>query len=405
MIDWLSGATPNNGIALLPSAAADISAELDSKENTLTSHPPELEILFFGPAGPAGPIGLTGATGAAGATGATGLTGPAGATGATGAAGPIGPLGPIGPAGATGATGATGAIGPIGPAGATGAAGPTGADGATGPAGPAGPAGATGPAGPIGPVGPSEPQDPSFVVPKPTVSGVVNGASFANPTTGGLLGSIFGTNLALSPLMAESVPVPTTLGGSSVQINGVAAPLFFVSPGQINFQVPWELLGQTQASITVTSNGVMSDPQTINLAPFHPGIFATNATGTGQGTILIAATGEVAAPSGSIPGRAARPVTRGDFISIFCTGLGTVTNQPATGAPASANPLSMTPATPSVTIGGAPATMSFSGLSPGFVGLNQVNVQVPGNAPTGDAVEVVLTIGGVTSNTVTIAVQ
>ena len=237
------------------------------------------------------------------------------------------------------------------------------------------------------------------------VSAVVNGASFANPTTGGLIGSIFGTSLAFSTLVAESVPLPTTLGGSTIQINGVAASLFFVSPGQINFQVPWELLGQTQASITVTSNSVMSDPQTINLAPFHPGIFATNSAGTRQGRIAIAATGEVAAPSGSIPGQAARPANRGEFITISCTGLGAVTNPPATGAPASANPLSMTTATPSVTIGGVPGTVSFSGLSPGFVGLNQVNVQVPGNAPTGDAVELVLTIGGVTSNTVTLAVQ
>ena len=326
--DWLLGTTPNNGIALLPSAAANISAELDSKENTGTSHPPELEIAFFGPQGPIG------------------LTGPAGA---------------IGPAG---------------------------------------------PPGPVGPEGPPGSQDLPLVGLKPTVSGVVNGASFSNqPITAGLMGSIFGTNLAFFTLTANSVPLPSTLGGSSIQINGVAAPLFFVSPGQINFQVPWELLGQTQASLTVTSNGLMSDPQTVILAPFDPGIFATNAAGTGQGDILITATGEVAAPSGSIPGGAARPANRGEFILISCTGLGAVTNPPATGAPASASPLSMTTATPSVTIGGVPGTVSFSGLSPGFIGLYQVNVQVPGNAATGDAVELVLTIGGVTSNTVTIAVQ
>ena len=165
------------------------------------------------------------------------------------------------------------------------------------------------------------------------------------------------------------------------------------------------MLGQTQASLTVTSNGLMSDPQTVILAPFDPGIFATNAAGTGQGDILITATGEVAAPSESIPGQPARPANRGKFILISCTGLGAVTNPPATGAPASASPLSMTTATPSVTIGGVPGTVSFSGLSPGFVGLYQVNVQVPAGAPTGNAIDVVLTIGGVASNTVTTAVQ
>ena len=208
--DWLLGTTPNNGIALLPSAAANISAELDSKENTGTSHPPELEIAFFGPQGP---IGLTGLTGADGPQGPIGLTGPAGADGATGPAGPAG------------ADGATGAIGPAGPAGAD---------------------GATGPAGPIGPEEPPGSQDLPLVGLKPTVSGVVNGASFSNqPITAGLMGSIFGTNLAFFTLTANSVPLPSTLGGSSIQIDGVAAPLFFVSPGQINFQVPWELLGQT----------------------------------------------------------------------------------------------------------------------------------------------------------------
>ena len=240
----------------------------------------------------------------------------------------------------------------------------------------------------------------------PAVGGVVNGASFANlPPPAGSIGSIFGTNLAFSTLVADSTPLPTSLGGVSVQINGIAAPLFFVSPLQINFQVPWESLGLPEGSITVTVNGVTSAPQTISLAPFHPGIFATNSAGTGQGAILIAATGEFAAPSGSIPDRAARLASRGDFLSIFCTGLGAVRNPPVSGAPALAEPLSTTITTPSVTIGGVPASVSFSGLGPGFVGLYQVNVEVPEDALTGNAVPVVLTIGGVTSNTVTIAVQ
>ncbi len=236
--------------------------------------------------------------------------------------------------------------------------------------------------------------------------GTVNGASFGTqPPAGASIGSLFGANLGSSTVFAGALPLPTTLAGVTVRINGIAAPLFFVSPTQINFQFPWEVLGQTQVSITVTVSGVTSAAQTLPLAPFAPGIFTTNATGSGQGAILIAATGEVAALSGSIPGRAARPVLRGGFISIFCTGLGAVTNQPATGAAALANPLSTTTVVPAVTIGGIPATVAFSGLAPGFVGLYQVNVRVPENAATGSAVPVVLTIGGATSNPVSIAVQ
>ena len=96
---------------------------------------------------------------------------------------------------------------------------------------------------------------------------------------------------------------------------------------------------------------------------------------------------------------------RGEFVSTFCTGLGPVTNQPATGDAASINSLSGTTTTPTVTIGGVAATVSFSGLATGFVGLYQVDVQVPANAPPGDNVPVVLSIGGATSNTVTIAIQ
>ncbi len=126
--------------------------------------------------------------------------------------------------------------------------------------------------------------------------------------------------------------------------------------------------------------------------------------GTGQGAVLIANTATIAAPSGSVSGREAQPANRLEFISIFYAGLGDVTNSPPSGEPPSGEALSVTTETPTVTIGGVEAPVSFSGLT-GFVGLYQVNVQVPSNASTGDAVEVVLTIGGVPTNTVTIAVQ
>ena len=95
----------------------------------------------------------------------------------------------------------------------------------------------------------------------------------------------------------------------------------------------------------------------------------------------------------------------GEYISIYCTGLGDVTTRPPLGSATPADPLASTLVTPVVTIGGAPATVSFSGLAPGFVGLYQVNVQVPATAPPGAAVPLVLTIGGLPANTVTIAVE
>ncbi len=128
-------------------------------------------------------------------------------------------------------------------------------------------------------------------------------------------------------------------------------------------------------------------------------------TGQGQGAILIAASGEVAAPAQSVPGRGARPVRRGEFISIFCIGLGPVTNPPASGAAALASPPSVALTLPEVTIGGLPTMASFAGLAPFFVGLGQVNVRVPENVPGGNNVPVTLTVDGVASNVVTIAVE
>jgi uncharacterized protein (TIGR03437 family) len=246
---------------------------------------------------------------------------------------------------------------------------------------------------------------PFTIWPTPAVNagGVVNGASFGAQVAAGSIASVFGTGLAPAIQAADKLPLPTTLGAISVSVNGFAAPLFYVSPLQINFQVPWEagVVAQPVSTVTVTVNGVASAPQTFSLSGIAPGLFAVNPAG--QGAVLISATGELAAPTGSISGRAARPAQRGEYISIYCTGLGAVTNQPASGAAAGAS--STTTATPGVTIGGMPAPVTFSGLAPSFVGLYQVNVQVPDSAAPGSAVPVVLTIGSVTSNTVTIAVQ
>jgi uncharacterized protein (TIGR03437 family) len=219
--------------------------------------------------------------------------------------------------------------------------------------------------------------------------GMVNAASFIAdaPVSPGSIASLFGSNLG------TDAPI--------VRMNDIPVPLFATSSGQINFQVPWELAGQSHASLTVTVEDLTSNPVTVSLAPVAPGIFSTSATGNGQGTILIANTPFIAATEGRFPG--SRPVTRGGFLSIYATGLGEVTNQPPTGVVASEN--SRTVATPTLIIGSVPAEVSFSGLAPGFFGLYQVNAQVPLDSPTGEAVPVVLTIGGTTSNTVTIAIQ
>jgi uncharacterized protein (TIGR03437 family) len=231
--------------------------------------------------------------------------------------------------------------------------------------------------------------------------GIVNLATFVAPVVAGSLAAAFGANLSSGQGSDTTMPLPNTLAGSSFQVAGRSMPLLFASPGQVNLQIPWELAGIEQASVAATVGSQVSSMQTMSLASFAPAIFAMDQQGTGQGAVLIANTALLAGPQGS----GSRPALKGEYISIFCTGLGAVSNQPATGAAAPDSPLSRTTTKLTVTIGGVAALVTYSGLAPGFAGLYQVNAQVPMGVPAGGTVAVAMSIGGVTSNTVTIAVQ
>jgi uncharacterized protein (TIGR03437 family) len=237
----------------------------------------------------------------------------------------------------------------------------------------------------------------------PTIpaGGVLNFASFRAPLVAGSLGVIFGQNLAASTVMAVTRPLPTVLQGTRVVINNIPAPLFFVSPSQINFQVPWELAGVTTPTLVVSSTTGVSAPYALPLATFAPAIFSTNWAGSGQGVIFN--------PDLTANGTD-KPARPGDEVRIACLGLGVVYNQPASGAMASLA-TSDTKTAPIVTIGGLPAPVVSSRLSPPgwwFGGTEeatyQVVAQVPLTVTPGNAVPVVVTIGGVSSNTVTMAI-
>jgi uncharacterized protein (TIGR03437 family) len=239
--------------------------------------------------------------------------------------------------------------------------------------------------------------------PAPKPLAAVNAASSGQGLAPGSIASLYGTNLVGVTARADSAPpLPFTLGGATLTIPGLAPiALFYVSPLQINFQVPFnQFFGSTPTTLTVTQ-GELSNTLNITLVPYAPALFTTSSQGTGQATALVG--GSLAAPTGAFPG--SRPAQPGETVSVFCTGLGNVTNAPIPGAPALSDPLSHTIGTPIVTLGGQRVSVTFSGLAPGFAGLYQVNIQIPSGAPSGSAVPMVLTIGGVTSNTATIAVE
>jgi uncharacterized protein (TIGR03437 family) len=237
------------------------------------------------------------------------------------------------------------------------------------------------------------------IAPQISAGTLLNGASFsASPLAPGSIASAYGAFGIGSATAASSLPLPTSLAGFSMKsTEGISPPLFYVSTGQVNWQVPWEFAGLPQTGLSVTVNGRTGAPQLVRVAAYSPGIFTVNSEGKGQGSIVDTAGRVVDANN---------PASAGStVVSIYCTGLGPVSNPPASGAAAGANPLSATTTNPRVTVGGVAAQVLFSGLAPGLVGGYQVNILIPSTAPSGNSVPVVLSIGGAVSNTVTIAVK
>lgn len=231
-------------------------------------------------------------------------------------------------------------------------------------------------------------------------TGVVNAASSAPFTAGiapGELISIYGSGLA--PSLKIDATFPTSLNGVQVLINNAPAPIYFVSSGQISVVVPFATT-QTIADIQVINNGKASNTVSTYTSMTAPGVFTSPAGGIGSAAALHADFSLVTP---------ARPAQPGETILLFVTGLGAVTPAVADGAPGPTNPLSQASNTISVFMGGQTATVSFAGLAPGLIGLDQINVQVPtglsaGNialevaGPDSDTLEAFLPIGGGTAN-------
>jgi uncharacterized protein (TIGR03437 family) len=235
--------------------------------------------------------------------------------------------------------------------------------------------------------------------PVPSIAAVTNAASFAAGVVApGEIATLFGNNLtsATGINLAPSLPLPTEFLDVAVRVNGSPAPLFAIDnvngQQQINFQVPWEVANQTTATIEVLHSGIVSHSVSVPVVAAQPGIINYSSGGNNFGVILHA--NYQLADIG-------HPVKSGETVLIYCTGLGVVNSPPADGAPASGQ---TTIAAPVVTVGGISGAVAFSGLAPGFVGLNQVNVVIPPGVPSGNQ-PVVLTIGSAASPPVLIPLQ
>jgi len=233
-----------------------------------------------------------------------------------------------------------------------------------------------------------------------TTAGVVNAASFAGGLTPGGLATIFGRDIspANGVLVTNRVPWPDQLGGVSVTVDGVPARLYslvtLAGQEQISFQAPFTSPSGANAVVVVENNGSRSAPVNVPVRGAQPGVFVVDAAR--NGAILHADYALVTA---------ARPAARGEVLLMYLTGLGAV--NPAVGsgeAGPAQEPFARTGEVPTVTVGGMAAAVSYSGLAPGFVGLYQVNFQVPLGAAAG-SVELVVTASGVPGNAVRLEVR
>jgi uncharacterized protein (TIGR03437 family) len=234
--------------------------------------------------------------------------------------------------------------------------------------------------------------------PRLSAAAVGNAASFAPGLAPGSLATLFAPGVLDEPGVASApaIPLPASLAGVSVTINGVAAPIHAVANSagqeQVNFQVPFDVRGAT-ASVAVTRDGRSSAAVDVPVREVQPAVY------TADGVYAIA----VRVPGYTLV-TAARPLAPGEFVFVYAAGLGPVTNQPATGAAAPLDPLAEAIADVRVTLAGIPCDVQYAGLAPGLAGVYQVNFRAAGNLPSGMQ-DLVLTAGGQAGPPVKVAVQ
>jgi uncharacterized protein (TIGR03437 family) len=240
--------------------------------------------------------------------------------------------------------------------------------------------------------------------------GVVNNA-ISDP--GGFLAqgaivSLYGEQLASAdPVAASALPLGTTLAAARVFVNDQAVPLYYTSYGQLNFQIPFDT--QTgDAIVRVERDGQRSNAVSVRIAAAAPKLLELS-----FGRYAIAVNQDGTFPVPRTTGLASRPAVPGDTLVFYAIGLGPTQPRVASGAASPASPLAVSPGNYLVTFGStgpfgggsAEATPLFVGLTPNFVGLYQINVTIPADAPKGTSVPVALVGEGGSSNRVNIAIE
>jgi uncharacterized protein (TIGR03437 family) len=216
--------------------------------------------------------------------------------------------------------------------------------------------------------------------------GTVDGARFASTVAPDSIAATFGPNLASTTLSATTTPLPTSLDGSSTFINGTLSGLFFVSPNQVNFNVPGSVVPGTATVAVVAKDGKVS-LGTVNVSQSIAAIFTAKSDGTGAPAARASTDGtNFNIAVGNVNGTP-NPLDAGSFVMLFVTGV------------------RFASALPSLNIGGTTVTPSFSGPQGTFIGLDQVNFQIPASLAGKGDVDLTMTVDGKTSNVVKLKIK
>ena len=218
-----------------------------------------------------------------------------------------------------------------------------------------------------------------------------------NPRIGAALApatvaTVFGSSLATAADSPASVPLPTEFKGTSIIVGGREAPLYFVSSGQVNAQIPAELAPGSRYQVVAMVNGAITVPEAVALTGVAPGIASL------PGGRIIAQHNDFSLVDD------ANPATPGEFIVMYLAGLGATSPAVNSGDPApTAEPLARVMVMPVVLVNGEAAEVAFAGLTPGGVGLYQINFKVPEKAQ--NPAPVIVRQGSAESNAVTLPIR
>ncbi|MBS1824992.1 MAG: hypothetical protein JST93_06700 [Acidobacteria bacterium] len=228
----------------------------------------------------------------------------------------------------------------------------------------------------------------------PRIERVVNSGDSTSAVAPGSLVSIFGSDLSPINQATQQMPAPTALGESCLTVNGVPVPVIFVSPSQINGQLPFQVDGSVQ--MVLRTPGGVSDNFNLTILPGAPGVFRNGTAGSQRDlpALYRANNGLLVTDS--------NPVHRGDTITIYLTGLGRTSPSVEAGVPAPSDPLASVLIAPAVTIGGVALPVDFAGLVPSTIGVYQINARVPFHTPIGLDQTLTVTSG---SSTTSLAVR